>query len=43
MTPSHYEDRKHFKEGRKDFERELARAPEDIRQRFRWLRIDIAV
>ena len=41
--PSHYEGWKHFKEGRKDIERELARAPEDIRQRFRWLPIGVAV
>jgi L-ascorbate metabolism protein UlaG (beta-lactamase superfamily) len=40
--PSHYEGWKHFKEGREDIERELARAPQDIRQRFRWLPIGVA-
>jgi L-ascorbate metabolism protein UlaG (beta-lactamase superfamily) len=41
--PIHYEGWKHFKQGREDIERELARAPEDIRERFRWLPIGTAV
>jgi L-ascorbate metabolism protein UlaG (beta-lactamase superfamily) len=41
--PVHYEGWKHFKQGREDIERELARAPEDIRRRFRWLPIGTAV
>jgi L-ascorbate metabolism protein UlaG (beta-lactamase superfamily) len=35
--PIHYEGWKHFAEGREAVERELARAPEDVRRRFRWL------
>jgi L-ascorbate metabolism protein UlaG (beta-lactamase superfamily) len=35
--PIHYEGWKHFKQGRKEIERELAVAPEDIRRRIRWL------
>ena len=35
--PIHYEGWKHFKQGREAIERELARAPEDIRQRIQWL------
>ena len=41
--PIHYEGWKHFKQGREDIERELARAPEDIRERFRWLPMGTAV
>jgi L-ascorbate metabolism protein UlaG (beta-lactamase superfamily) len=43
VIPLHYEGRKHFKEGREAIERELARAPEDIRRRVRWLPIGTAV
>ena len=41
--PIHYEGWKHFKQGREDIERVLAHAPEDIRERFRWLPIGTAV
>jgi L-ascorbate metabolism protein UlaG (beta-lactamase superfamily) len=37
--PIHYEGWKHFKQGREAIEVELATAPPDIRQRFRWLPI----
>jgi L-ascorbate metabolism protein UlaG (beta-lactamase superfamily) len=37
--PVHYEGWKHFKQGREQIERELARAPADVRDRFRWLPI----
>jgi L-ascorbate metabolism protein UlaG (beta-lactamase superfamily) len=37
--PIHYEGWKHFKQGREAIERELASAPPDVRQRFRWLPI----
>jgi L-ascorbate metabolism protein UlaG (beta-lactamase superfamily) len=37
--PIHYEGWKHFREGRAEIERELAGAPEDVRERFRWLPI----
>jgi L-ascorbate metabolism protein UlaG (beta-lactamase superfamily) len=37
--PIHYEGWKHFKQGRDAIERELATAPPDVRQRFRWLPI----
>jgi hypothetical protein len=37
--PIHYEGWKHFQQGREAIEREFARAPEDIRQRIRWLPI----
>ena len=37
--PIHYEGWKHFRQGRDGVERELARAPEDVRARFRWLPI----
>ncbi len=40
--PIHYEGWKHFREGREAIERELADAPEEIRQRFRWLPIGVA-
>ncbi|MFG2940227.1 MBL fold metallo-hydrolase [Streptomyces sp. NPDC048282] len=35
--PIHYEGWHHFHEGREAIELELARAPDDIRNRFRWL------
>jgi L-ascorbate metabolism protein UlaG (beta-lactamase superfamily) len=41
--PIHYEGWKHFRQGREPIERELARAPEDIRRRFRWLPIGVEV
>ena len=37
--PIHYEGWKHFKEGREAIERELAHAPEEVRQTIRWLPI----
>ncbi len=37
--PIHYEGWGHFKEGRAEIERELERAPEEIRASFRWLPI----
>ena len=37
--PIHYEGWKHFREGREGIERELARAPEAIRERIRWIPI----
>jgi hypothetical protein len=37
--PIHYGALGHFREGREAIERELARAPEDVRGRFRWLPI----
>jgi L-ascorbate metabolism protein UlaG (beta-lactamase superfamily) len=37
--PIHYEGWKHFREGREAIERELAAAPPEIGQRFRWLPI----
>ena len=39
--PIHYEGWKHFREGREAIEDELARAPEDIRERFRWLPLGV--
>jgi L-ascorbate metabolism protein UlaG (beta-lactamase superfamily) len=41
--PVHYEGWKHFKQGREAIERELAVAPESIRQSIRWLPIGTAV
>ena len=45
--PIHYEGWKHFRQGRDAVEAELARAPEDIRERVRWIPIgepvDVAV
>ena len=41
--PIHYEGWKHFREGREAVEREFARAPDDIRQRIRWLPIGAQV
>ncbi len=37
--PIHYEGWKHFREGRATVERELAAAPADVRDRFRWIPI----
>jgi len=42
LMPVHYEGWSHFREGREAVERELARAPDDIRERVRWLPIGIA-
>ena len=42
IVPVHYEGWKHFKQGRAATERELARAPEDIRRRIRWLPLGVA-
>jgi L-ascorbate metabolism protein UlaG (beta-lactamase superfamily) len=42
VIPIHYEGWKHFREGREAIERELANAPEDVRERFRWLPIGAA-
>jgi L-ascorbate metabolism protein UlaG (beta-lactamase superfamily) len=41
--PIHYEGWKHFREGREAIEQELKRAPEDIRERVRWLPIGTPV
>ena len=41
--PVHYEGWSHFKDGRDGVERALAAAPEDVRQRFRWVPIGEAV
>jgi L-ascorbate metabolism protein UlaG (beta-lactamase superfamily) len=41
--PIHYEGWKHFRQGREAIERELAQAPEDIRQRIRWLPLGVEV
>ena len=42
VIPIHYEGWKHFREGRKEIESELADAPEDVRKRIRWLPIGVA-
>jgi L-ascorbate metabolism protein UlaG (beta-lactamase superfamily) len=42
VIPVHYEGWSHFREGRDAVEREFARAPDDIRERIRWLPIGIA-
>jgi L-ascorbate metabolism protein UlaG (beta-lactamase superfamily) len=42
LIPIHYEGWKHFREGREAIERELAGAPQDVRDRFRWLPIGAA-
>jgi len=39
VVPVHYEGWSHFKEGRADLERELAGAPEDVRNAVRWVPI----
>lgn len=41
--PIHYEGWKHFRQGRDAIERELAIAPAEVRERFRWLPIGTAV
>ena len=41
--PVHYEGWTHFKQGREAIERELERASDDIRRRFRWLPISAPV
>jgi L-ascorbate metabolism protein UlaG (beta-lactamase superfamily) len=41
--PIHYEGWVHFKQGREAIERELATAPADVRDRFRWIPIGEAV
>jgi L-ascorbate metabolism protein UlaG (beta-lactamase superfamily) len=41
--PIHYEGWKHFRQGREPIERELARAPEEVRRVIRWLPIGSAV
>jgi L-ascorbate metabolism protein UlaG (beta-lactamase superfamily) len=41
--PIHYEGWKHFKEGRDAIERELANAPEAVRERFEWVPLGTAV
>ncbi len=43
VVPIHYEGWKHFQEGREAIERELAGAPEEIRESVRWLPIGSAV
>ena len=42
VIPIHYEGWKHFREGREAIERELAKAPQDLRERVRWLPIGVA-
>jgi len=42
VIPIHYEGWKHFREGRDAIERELADAPEEIRQSIRWLPMGVA-
>lgn len=37
--PIHYEGWEHVREGREAIEREIAEAPADVRERFRWLPI----
>jgi L-ascorbate metabolism protein UlaG (beta-lactamase superfamily) len=39
VIPIHYEGWKHFREGRREIERELASAPADVREPFRWLEL----
>ena len=39
--PIHYEGWKHFRQGRDAIEAELATAPADVRDRFRWLEIGV--
>jgi L-ascorbate metabolism protein UlaG (beta-lactamase superfamily) len=41
--PIHYEGWAHFREGREAVERELAGAPEEVRESFRWLPLGMAV
>jgi L-ascorbate metabolism protein UlaG (beta-lactamase superfamily) len=42
VIPLHYEGWKHFREGREAIERQLASAPNDVRERIRWLPIGVA-
>jgi L-ascorbate metabolism protein UlaG (beta-lactamase superfamily) len=42
VIPIHYEGWAHFREGRDAIERVLAEAPEDVRERIRWLPIGVA-
>jgi L-ascorbate metabolism protein UlaG (beta-lactamase superfamily) len=42
VVPIHYEGWKHFRQGRAEIERELARAPADLQQRVRWLPLGTA-
>jgi L-ascorbate metabolism protein UlaG (beta-lactamase superfamily) len=42
VIPIHYEGWKHFREGRDAIEREFADAPENVRERIRWLPIGVA-
>jgi L-ascorbate metabolism protein UlaG (beta-lactamase superfamily) len=42
VIPIHYEGWNHFREGRGAIERELASAPEDVREQIRWLPIGVA-
>jgi L-ascorbate metabolism protein UlaG (beta-lactamase superfamily) len=42
FVPLHYEGWKHFREGRDDIEHAFAQAPEDVRERVRWLPIGTA-
>jgi L-ascorbate metabolism protein UlaG (beta-lactamase superfamily) len=37
VIPVHYEGWSHFRQGRAAVERELAQAPAEVRERFRWL------
>jgi len=39
VVPVHYEGWSHFVQGRAALERELARAPDDVRRRFCWLQL----
>jgi L-ascorbate metabolism protein UlaG (beta-lactamase superfamily) len=43
VIPVHYEGWSHFREGRAAIERELANAPDDVRQRIRWVPIGTGV
>jgi L-ascorbate metabolism protein UlaG (beta-lactamase superfamily) len=43
VVPVHYEGWSHFRQGRAAVEGELARAPDDVRERFRWLPLGVAV
>jgi L-ascorbate metabolism protein UlaG (beta-lactamase superfamily) len=42
VIPVHYEGWKHFREGRSAIERELAQAPEEVRELIRWLPLGVA-
>jgi L-ascorbate metabolism protein UlaG (beta-lactamase superfamily) len=42
VIPIHYEGWKHFREGREAIEREFANAPDELRERIRWLPIGVA-